>query len=311
MARKLTATKMAISTMVDDEAPPGHVARVGVVEGGYEVRPVLHDREALDRRDRHGLQVGEEPEADTGPAAEGEVREPGRAARDWVHGPQLGVHQGQDHDDNPGDDPAQDGGAAYRLGSVERSEQPSGTDDRGFRRPSGADEAHVTFQPSVNRSGRRNDGLRITSHTRSFSGHAPQGGGHPRVGSRVKQVSVAYAVSENIVETRSISEKWPIGVVSITRITFPCPPVNAPYAPGLSFASLRLSVSELPTRDYRPMSVAFQQCRGRGCVYPDEVAETRAQGIGRSGRLPATSGSPRRPARTGPGSGGVAQWRYG
>src|ERR1700742_2292682 len=56
-----------------------------------------------------------------------------------------------------------------------------------------------------------------------FSDRAPQGGCHPRVGSRELQVSVAYALSENIVETRPISEKWPIGVVSVTCITGLCP----------------------------------------------------------------------------------------
>jgi hypothetical protein len=50
------------------------------------------------------------------------------------------------------------------------------------------------------------------------------------------QVSDAYALSENIVETRPISEKWPIGVVSVTRITTPCPPMNAPYTSGPNVA---------------------------------------------------------------------------
>ena len=114
---------------------------------------------------------------------------------------------------------------------------------------------------------------------------------------------MSYALSENIVETRSISEKWPIGVVSITRITFPCPPVNAPYTPGLSFASLRLSVSELPTRDYRPMSVAFQQCRDRGGVHLDEVAETGARELGRpvAGLPPGMTPAGRREPAPAPG----------
>src|ERR1700760_888493 len=91
-----------------------------------------------------------------------------------------------------------------------------------------------------------------------FSDRAPQGGCHPRVGSREMQVSDAYALSENIVETRPISEKWPIGVVSVTRVTGSCPPVNAPCTSGPSLVCRCPLVSELPTRDYRPMSAAFQ-----------------------------------------------------
>jgi hypothetical protein len=50
------------------------------------------------------------------------------------------------------------------------------------------------------------------------------------------QVSDAYALSENIVETPPISEKWPIGVVSVTRITTSCPSMNAPYTSGPNLA---------------------------------------------------------------------------
>src|ERR1700748_2036698 len=63
-----------------------------------------------------------------------------------------------------------------------------------------------------------------------FSDRAPQGGCHPRVGSREMQVSDAYALSEHIVETR------PIGVVSVTRVTATSPPMNAPYTSGPNLA---------------------------------------------------------------------------
>ena len=75
----------------------------------------MHERVALDRRDRHRLHVREEAEPDAGDAAEREVREPGRSAGDRVHRAELGVGEGQDDNHDSGDDPGQDGGAAHRL----------------------------------------------------------------------------------------------------------------------------------------------------------------------------------------------------
>ena len=47
----------------------------------------------------------------------------------------------------------------------------------------------------------------------------PRGAVVTRVSDRVMQVSVTYAVSEAIVEMRHCREKWPLCVVSVTRIT--------------------------------------------------------------------------------------------
>ena len=116
MARKLTATKTAISTIITTK-PALVTACRGVVDAGPEMRGVQQEREALDGRDRDGLHVGEEAEPDAGDASEREVREPGRAAGDRVHRAELGVAQSQDHDHDGGDDPGEDGGTSHHLGS--------------------------------------------------------------------------------------------------------------------------------------------------------------------------------------------------
>jgi hypothetical protein len=136
-----------------DEADPGDVLRGRVVDARPVVRGVLHEGEALDGRDRDGLHVGEEAEPDPGHAAEGEVREPGRAAGDRVHRAELGVAQGQDDDHDPGDEPGYDGGTADGLRGEQRAEQPARADDRRLGCPGGPDQPQLPFETDIGRPG--------------------------------------------------------------------------------------------------------------------------------------------------------------
>ena len=157
-----------------DEADPGDVRGLRVVDAGPEVGGVVHEREALDRRDRDRLQVGEEAEPDAGQAAEREVREPARPAGDRVHRAEFRVGQAEDDHHDTGDGPGQDGGAAHRLRSVERTEQPAGSDDRCLGRPGGADQPQFPFKPDVSWAC-DGDPTSFSCHDRSFSDRAPQG----------------------------------------------------------------------------------------------------------------------------------------
>ena len=161
------------------EADPGDVARRGVVDAGPEVGGVLHEREALDRRDRHGLDVGEEPEPDAGHAAEREVREPGRSAGDRVHRAELGVSQGQDDNDDADDDPGHDGGAAHRLRGVQGAEQPARADDRCLGRPGGADQSQLSLKADISRLG-YGDPCGFCCHGRSLFPIEPWRASHPQ-----------------------------------------------------------------------------------------------------------------------------------
>src|ERR1700738_360327 len=61
---------------------------------------------------------------------------------------------------------ARTGGSAPRLRAVERADQPAGADDRGLGRPGGADQAHLSLEADVRRSGSSSDRLRC--HGRTF-----------------------------------------------------------------------------------------------------------------------------------------------
>jgi len=149
----------------DGHLPPGDGAiDPGEQAHGQEVD--RHEGEALDRRDRHRLHVGEEAEAETGHAAERHVREPGRPAGHRVHCAEFGVYQGQHGDHDAGDGPCQDRGAAHRLRGLQRTEKPSRADDRGLRRPGRPDQAHFSFQADVSRPFHDPSSF---SHRRSFS----------------------------------------------------------------------------------------------------------------------------------------------
>ena len=82
MARKLTATKIAISTMVSTKPAPVTFLRHRSRRcWASSTAAYCMNAEALDRRDRDGLHVREEPEPDVSHAAEREVREPGTFRR--------------------------------------------------------------------------------------------------------------------------------------------------------------------------------------------------------------------------------------
>jgi hypothetical protein len=116
------------------EAEPGDVARGRVVDAVPVILPVLHDRVALDRRDGDRLQPREEAERDAGHAAEREVREPGRPARDGVHPAELGVQQRQDDSAEASYEPAVDGGRPGQDRGAHPGEQPTRADKRGLGR---------------------------------------------------------------------------------------------------------------------------------------------------------------------------------
>ena len=115
------------------------------------VRPVrrvqIGDRRLdLDRRDRDGLQIGSPARGEAGQRAEGEIREPGRTARDRVRRAQLGMHQRQRHEHERGEDPRDDRRRSRRLGRAQRAEQPSRADDRAQRDEQQSPEADAATQ---------------------------------------------------------------------------------------------------------------------------------------------------------------------
>src|SRR5215831_11771867 len=70
---------------------------------------------------------------------------------------------GQNDDHDPGDDPVDDGAPAYQQRGGQRGEQPARADDRRFGSPGGADQAHLSLEADVCRSGLGN-----YSHVRTF-----------------------------------------------------------------------------------------------------------------------------------------------
>jgi hypothetical protein len=141
--------------------------------GERVVLRVLDDGQHLDRRDGDRLQPREPPERGARGAAEGDVREPRRAAGDRVHGPQLGMHEREQEDRDAADHPRDErGGAGAGQGAL-RAEQPPRPDDRAARDPEQADEADLASQ--------------ATSANRWYEGLRRVDGGH--VGDRARHVA--------------------------------------------------------------------------------------------------------------------------
>ena len=114
--------------------------------GEAVVAGVGQHRRDLDRCDRGGVEPGEPAERRARDAAEGVVREAGRAARDGVHAAELGVRQREDDDRDTTDHPGDDGGRAGLDQGLLGAEQPARADDRAHRGPHQADQADLALE---------------------------------------------------------------------------------------------------------------------------------------------------------------------